>query len=429
MKPNNKGGIPIGWIILLAIIAAAGFFGFRYWKSSGGPKYQFDTVAAKRGELTQSVTATGVLNPVINVQVGSQISGNIQELYADWNSKVTAGQVVAQIDPSVYKAQVKQQEGNLANAKAALKLAQLNLQRSQDLRKTDSTPQASLDQAQAAVDQAAASVKTSEGSLQLAQANLDHCSIVSPVDGVVITRNVDVGQTVAAGLNAPVIFVIANDLTKMQIDTNVSEADIGNITVDEDVDFLVDAFPYTTFKGKVIQVRNSPTTVQNVVTYDAVIGVSNPDLKLKPGMTANLTIIISHKEDVVQIPNSALRVRLPDELLPQASPSPGASPQAAGQGQGRPGGGGNGGGGGGGKRKGGGDPSLRMTRTVYVMADGDKVPKPVKIKIGITDGAFTEVTEGLNEGDKVVTGAINTQTGASQTAPNPNPFGGGGRRF
>ena len=406
MKSNNKGSIPWGWLITIALVAAGGWYGYKYWQNSHGTKYAFDTAAAKTGPVTQSVTATGVLNPVINVQVGSQVSGNIQKLFADWNSKVTAGEVVAQIDPAVFQAQVTQAEGNLDNSKAALTLAQINLKRTQDLRAKDSTPQSTLDQAQATVDQAAAQVKTNEGSLQLAQANLNNCSIVSPVDGIVITRSVDVGQTVAAGLNAPVVFVIANDLTKMQIDTNISEADIGTITEGQDVDFLVDAFPYTTFKGKVVQVRNSPTTVQNVVTYDAVIGVSNPELKLKPGMTANLTVIIAHKDDVVQIPNSAFRVRMPDELLPpKDSPTPatGASPAN---------------GGGGGKHKGG-DPALRSSRTVYVMNTGDKIPKPVKIKIGITDGAFTEVTEGLKEGDQVVTSVTSTQSGGAGQSSNP----------
>lgn len=414
MNLNERGAVRLGWlVIILVIVAITGFLSYRIWTNSRVPKYQFDTAVVKRGPITQSVTATGTLNPVINVQVGSQISGNILKLNADWNSKVTAGQVVAQIDPSVYQAQVTQQQGNLANAEAALTLAKIQLDRTQKLRDQNSTPQSNLDQAVATVAQAEAAVKSSKGSLELAQANLDHCSITSPVDGVVITRNVDVGQTVAAGLNAPVVFVIANDLTKMQIDTNVSEADIGNVTEGEDVDFLVDAFPYTTFHGKVVQVRNSPTTVQNVVTYDAVISVDNPDLKLKPGMTANLTVIISHKDDALLVPNSAFRVRLPDELLPKESPAPGGSPTAGG-GQGRSGGGGWGG------RKKGGDPAMRTSRTVYLLPDGEKVPKAAKVKIGITDGAFTEITDGLKEGDPVVTNALSTQTsGAGQPS---NPF-------
>jgi len=397
------------WIVILGILAAAGAGGYYYWKSKGKPAYAFDTATVKRGPLTQSVTAVGTLNPVINVQVGSQISGNIEKLFADWNSQVKAGQVVAQIDPAVYKAAVTQAEGTLANAKAALELAQIQLKRTQDLRAKDSTPQANLDQAVATVDQAAAQVKSSQGALELAQANLDHCSITSPVDGIVITRNVDVGQTVAAGLNAPVVFVIANDLSKMQIDTNVSEADVGNIQEGQNVDFLVDAFPYTTFHGKVTQVRNSPTTVQNVVTYDAVVSVSNPEFKLKPGMTANLSIITAHKDDAIQVPNGAFRVRMPDGLLPKEGASPSASPSAT-----------TGGDHGGGQEKRKSDPSLRLARTIYLLREGEKIPKAVKIKIGITDGAYTEATEGLNEGDQVVTSVTNTQSSAgSQQASNP----------
>ncbi|HWB61437.1 MAG TPA: efflux RND transporter periplasmic adaptor subunit, partial [Chthoniobacteraceae bacterium] len=366
MKSNNKGGALVGWVIVLGFLAVTGFFGYRYWQNSHKTVYQFDTQPAKLGDITQSVTATGTLNPVINVQVGSQVSGNIKSLGADWNSKVTAGQVVAQIDPALFKAQVTQAQGNLDNAKAALKLANIQLDRTKDLRAKDSTPQSALDQAQATVDQATAQVETTQGALDLAKANLKNCDIVSPVDGIVISRNVDVGQTVAAGLNAPVVFVIAKDLSKMQIDTNVSEADIGNVTEGLDVDFKVDAFPYNTFHGKVTQVRNSPTTVQNVVTYDAVISVANDDLKLKPGMTANLTVIVQHKENVLQIPNSAFRVRMPEELLaPSPSPAPSASTAAAASPAQGPDGNN-----GGGKHKGGGDPALRLQRTVYVLPAG-----------------------------------------------------------
>jgi len=339
---------------------------------------------------------------VINVQVGSQVSGNIKKLYADWNSHVKAGQVVAQIDPAVFKAAVTQADGNLANSVAALKLAQIQLKRTQDLRAKDSTPQSTLDQAVATVDQAAATVKTNQGALDLAQANLNNCSIVSPVDGIVITRSVDVGQTVAAGLNAPVVFVIANNLEKMQIDTNVSEADIGTVVEGQDVDFTVDAFPYTTFHGKVTQVRNSPTTVQNVVTYDAVIGVANPESKLKPGMTANASIVVAHRDNTIQVQNSVFRVRLPDDLakamgVSGAAKTPGEHHSHD-------------------KKK---NDSARFDRTVYVLEDGQKMPKEVKVKIGITDGINTEVTDGLKPGDKVVTSIFDTQQSNGSAPANP----------
>jgi HlyD family secretion protein len=200
---------------------------------------------------------------------------------------VKAGQVIAQIDPALFQATVTQAEGDLANAQAALELAKVNATRIQELFARKTSSQADLDQAMATLHQAEANVKIKQGALDKARADLEHCTITSPIDGVVISRSVDVGQTVAASLQAPVIFAIANDLTKMQIDTNVAEADVGVVKIDQNVDFTVDAFPMETFHGKVVQVRNAPITVQNVVTYDTVIGVSNPELKLKPGMTAN----------------------------------------------------------------------------------------------------------------------------------------------
>src|SRR6059058_435700 len=279
----------------------------RQCRKGGAANYQTATVT--RGPITQAVTATGTLNPVVNVQVGSQVSGNISKLFADFNSQVKAGQVVAQIDPMLFQAAVTQAEGDVASAQAALELAKLNATRTQQLFTQKNSSQQDLDQAMANLHQAEANVKIKQGALDKAKADLDHCTITSPIDGVVISRSVDVGQTVAASLQAPIIFMIANDLTKMQIDTNVAEADVGVLEVGQDVDFTVDAFPMRTFHGKVVQVRNAPITVQNVVTYDTVIGVSNPDLKLKPGMTANVSIIAARKDNVLQIKNAALRYR------------------------------------------------------------------------------------------------------------------------
>src|SRR5256884_4027513 len=300
-------------IIAAAVLLIAAFFLFsRLGKSNAA---QFQTATVTRGPITQTVTATGTLNPVVNVQVGSQVSGNIQKLFADFNSKVKAGDVVAQIDPALFQATVTQAEGDLASAQAALELARVNAARTQELFAKKNSAQADVDQATANLHQAEANVKIKQGALDKAKADLDHCTIKSPVDGEVISRSVDVGQTVAASLQAPVIFAIANNLTKMQIDANVAEADVGVVEVNQDVDFTVDAFPTRTFHGKVVQVRNAPITVQNVVTYDTVIGVSNPDLKLKPGMTANVSIIIEHKDNVIQIKNAALRYR-PAEAAP-----------------------------------------------------------------------------------------------------------------
>src|SRR6266567_3378091 len=282
-----------------------------------GPAANYQTATITRGPITQAVTATGKLNPVVNVQVGSQVSGNIAKLFADFNSEVKAGQVVAQIDPALFQATVTQAEGDLANAQAALELARVNGKRVQELFAKKISPQADVDQAVANLHQAEANVKIKQGALDKAKADLEHCAITSPIDGVVISRSVDVGQTVAASLQAPVIFAIANDLTKMQIDSNVAEADVGAVEVDQDVDFTVDAFPTRTFHGKVVQVRNAPITVQYVVTYDTVIGVNNPDLRLKPGMTANVSIIIAHKDNVLQLKNAALRYRPPQAAAEQ----------------------------------------------------------------------------------------------------------------
>src|SRR5216117_3483486 len=293
----------VAFIVALLIVASV----VRQCRNAVAENYQISIVT--RGPITQAVTATGTLNPVVNVQVGSQVSGNIAKLFADFNSQVKAGQVVAQIDPAIFQATVTQAEGDLASAKAALELAKVTAARTQELFARKTSSQADVDQAMANLHQAEANVKIKQGALDKSKADLDHCTITSPIDGVVISRSVDVGQTVAASLQAPVIFQIANDLTKMQIDANVAEADVGVLEVGQDVDFTVDAFPMRTFHGKVVQVRNAPITVQNVVTYDTVIGVSNPDLKLKPGMTANVSIIAARKDNVLQIKNAALRYR------------------------------------------------------------------------------------------------------------------------
>jgi HlyD family secretion protein len=392
-----KRFLPVGVIIVALLII---LFVVRRCTQSSGGGYQTATVT--KGPITQLVTATGTLNPVVNVQVGSQVSGNIQKLFADFNSEVKAGQTVAQIDPMLFQAAVTQAEGDVANAAAALELAKVNASRTQQLFNQKNSSQQDLDTATANLHQAEANVKIKQGALDKAKADLDHCTITSPIDGVVISRSVDVGQTVAASLQAPVIFQIANDLAKMQIDSNVAEADVGAVNVDQDVDFTVDAFPTRTFHGKVVQVRNAPITVQNVVTYDTVIGVNNADLKLKPGMTANVAVIIAHKDNVILIKNAALRYRpvdaAADQPKPTSSPS-GQRPTAARE--------------------------PKPERTIYVLSYGR--PKPVQIKTGISDGIVTEVTEGLKEGDTAVTAELTAA--AASSSPPANPFSGGQRRF
>ena len=402
---------PRKWVILVTVLITLSALGIWYFKYRGASVAQYQTVEVTRGDLTQLVTATGQLNPVTNVQVGCQISGTLDKLYVDYNSPVTNGQVVAQLDPATYQANVHQAEGDVANAKAALELAQVNAARSKELIDSKLIPQSDYDQAMANLHQAEAVVKVKQAAAEKAGVDLERCTIYSPVDGIVISRNVDVGQTVAASLNAPTLFVIANDLTKMQIDANVAEADVGGVEESQNVDFTVDAFPNRTFHGQVVQIRNSPITVQNVVTYDTVIGVNNADLKLKPGMTANVSVILAERNDALRIPNAALRYR-PPESATNAAPRTAAA--------------------GGGSRSGGASGTRprgerRSARTVYVLKNNK--PQPVQIKTGISDGIFTEVTEGLNENDKVVTSAFVKQGSATSAQPT-NPFGGGGmRRF
>src|ERR1043166_9383429 len=397
------------WVALvvgLLIVASV----VRQYGNRGTGNYQIATVT--RGPITQAITATGTLNPHVNGQVGSQVSRNISKLFADFNSQVKAGQVVAQIDPALFQATVTQAEGDLASAQAALELARVNAKRTEDLFARKTSSQADLDQAMANLHQAEANVKIKQGALDKAKADLEHCTITSPIDGVVISRNVDVGQTVAASLQAPVIFQIANDLTKMQIDSNVAEADVGVLEVGQDVDFTVDAFPMRTFHGKVVQVRNAPITVQNVVTYDTVIGVSNPDLKLKPGMTANVSIIVAQKDNVLQIKNAALRYRPAEAAAAQMNSAKTASGGSRSR---TPGG----------AQRGPGRERRSSERTVYVLSDGR--PNAVQIKTGISDGVLSEVVEGLKEGNRVVTAELASKSPAA--SPPPNPFSGGARRF
>jgi HlyD family secretion protein len=486
------------WLILTVAgaVVIAGGIGHYAGKDNAAPQYQ--ALPVTRGDLIQAVTATGTLNPVTNVTVGSQISGIIQTLYVDWNSPVKANQVVAQLDPATYKASVAQAEGDLANAKANLELVEIQARRSTKLFKENLIPESDYDTTMASLHQAQAMVQIKQASLENARVNLSRCTIYSPVDGTIISRNVDVGQTVAASMSAPTLFIIANDLTQMQIDANVSEADIGSVEEGQAVTFTVDAFPDRKFTGKVRQIRNSPTTVQNVVTYDTVIDVSNPDLKLRPGMTANASIITAQRPGALRIPNAALRFRLPEpatnqtvaarllakiglgrETKPAATnaapvamsgdtnkaevaantgaPLTGNEPPEelmrrvremrergeevppeiraklrelfqSGALQ-RPGGGGGfgGRGGGGGSGSHGSQPA---TRTVYVLAtnapSGVPAPQAVRVKTGITDGTYTEISDGLKEGDPVVTSVKLPQAQVAAAPAGASPFGGGG---
>jgi HlyD family secretion protein len=458
---NNGSSSWFKWLIVLVIVGGvAGIVAWRVMKHGDtAPQYQTQEVTS--GDIIQAVTATGSLAPVTNVTVGSQISGIILKLNADWNTPVKADQIVAELDPATYKAQVSQAEGDLASAKATLELNQIEAKRDDELFNSKLMSASDHDTAMATLHQAEAAVKIKEAALDMAQVNLDRCTIKSPVDGIVISRNVDIGQTVAASLSAPTLFIIANDLTKMEIDANVAEADVGGVETNQNVDFTVDAFPNRTFNGQVVQVRNAPTNYQNVVTYTTIISVDNRDMKLKPGMTANVSIIIAEKKDGLRVPNAALRFHPPEvfskDVKTNGAGGPGGGTNGAGamaanapaeggrsggggsngpgrglggQGGGRRGGGGGGYGGPGGP--GGGRPHAehQPMRTVYILADKNDPTKikPVQVKVGISDGVYTEVIDGLNEGDEVVTGLSQPDSAAGSQS---NPFGGGRgfRRF
>ncbi|MGE5174326.1 MAG: efflux RND transporter periplasmic adaptor subunit, partial [Betaproteobacteria bacterium] len=318
MKKTNAAASP--GLFMISILAVLLF-------SCKGdtPSYRTDPVT--KGDIQQAVTATGTVNAVTTVQVGTQVSGTIKTLYVDFNSRVKKRQIIAQIDPSTFESQVQQAQANLFSAQANLEKAQTALandkktfDRNKELLSKNLIPQSDLDTAEtnyqtdkALVNSAKAQIEQAKASLDYAKQNLAYTKIISPVDGVVISRNVDVGQTVAASFQTPTLFTIAQDLTKMQIDTNVAESDIGVIRVGQEVGFTVDAYPDTSFEGKVWQIRKAPITVQNVVTYDVVIQVNNKDLKLMPGMTANVSIVIQTRQNVLRITNAALRFRLTDK--------------------------------------------------------------------------------------------------------------------
>ncbi len=339
-------------IIVLVIVAAIGAGGWTYYVRHSGVELTVNTTPVTRGEIIDAVASTGTLQAVVSVTVGSQVSGNISWLGADFNSIVKKNQVIAKLDPTLFQAQVSQSAANLANAKAqiikdqaSLAYAKVTLQRNTDLQKRGIVTQDALDAAKAAADQMAAQVEVDQAQIKQAQAqldssqtNLDHTIITSPIDGIVTQRSVDVGQTVAASMTAPVIFIIAADLTKMQVSANIDESDVGRVRPNQDVTFRVDAYPGVDFKGTVSQIRLNPIVVNNVTTYATMINVPNDDLRLKPGMTANLKVQVNRRADALRVPNTALRFRpTPDMFASLNEPVP---PEAMPGGRGRGGQGG-----------------------------------------------------------------------------------------
>jgi HlyD family secretion protein len=424
-------------------------------------------VRVERGEISSTVTATGTINPVVTVLVGSQVSGTIKALYADFNSRVKEGDTIAQIDPAIFQAQVDEAKAGVATAQANLANAQANLQslqanlvkaevavsdakrtldRNVQLMKMSAIAQSALDTAQANYDSAVAQREANKAQLEVAKAqiesakaqiehdkaalrmtetNLRYTTIRSPVNGVVISRNVDVGQTVAASLQAPILFTIAKDLTEMQVDTNFSEADIGRIETGQEATFTVDAYPEITFRGKVSEIRNAPQTIQNVVTYDVVIMVANPDLKLKPGMTANVTLLVAHRDGALKIPNAALRFRPvgasgenaeegvrkeePKKEVPQtAGPSEEQRKKLM-------------------KMDSSSQEKKGMPGRAWILSPQGK-PIPVPVVLGITNGTFSEVISGdLKEGTQVIVGEMTKGNAQNQSTPSPLMGGGRGR--
>jgi HlyD family secretion protein len=424
----------------LAVVVAAGC-------RSSKPKVTWETAAVDRGRIVARVTATGTLSALVTVQVGSQVSGRIQQLFADFNSPVKKGQLIAKIDPQLFQAALEQARANYAAAQGTLEKAkvqaaqaEIDFRRQANLAERKLVAPADFDNAKTNLMAAKAQIAVNVGNLAQAKAalnqakvNLAYTSIVSPTDGVVISRSVDVGQTVAASLQAPTIFVIAEDLRKMQVDTSVAEADVGKLEAGMDATFVVDAYPGERFKGKVRQIRNAAQTVQNVVTYDAVIDVDNSELKLRPGMTANVTFVFANRDNVLRVPNAALRFRLSPEVSDllnlDGKKSKGIDGGIAGEATAAAGSRA------GGRQRSGGRPGANPDdapdrKTVWVLAGG--TPRSTRIKTGATDGTKTEVVEGaLAEGEQVIIDATVTgakkPTGLLPGAPAPGRGGGGPR--
>ena len=376
MQMNMSKKMLIG--VLLLVVTGAAIWWF--WPKKSSAEGRYSTAQVERGAITQNVAANGTLNPVVLVSVGSQVSGIVKKLYADFNGKVKAGQILLELDPTLNRAQLQQSQANLASAQASLDLAQANEARTRGLFAQEYVTRQDLDVAVQALKAAKAQFDIAQAQVVRDQRNLDNTVIRSPVSGVVVSRLVDVGQTVAASLQTPTLFTIAQDLSHMQIDTSYAEADVGNIRVGQQASFRVDAFPNRTFHGEVRQVRLNPTTQQNVVTYDVVVSVDNKDLVLLPGMTAYVNIVIAQRQDVLTVPNAALRFRpsdagsRPDRV--QSGSDKSKSPA---------------------RNK---DNTIPMG-TVYVLENGK--PKAVRISVGITDNRMTEVLDGaIKAGDTVI---------------------------
>ncbi|WVN42538.1 efflux RND transporter periplasmic adaptor subunit [beta proteobacterium MWH-UniP1] len=389
----SKKSLAVGSVLIGLVVVAAWL-----WSGNQAEEPKWVTASVDRGAIVQRVSANGTLNPVELVNVGTQISGTVINLHTDFNQPVKAGQLLAELDPAILEAQIRQTEANLASARATLNNAELSLKRNENLKAKGFISDGALDGLRKDVETARAQVMQIEAQLSRDKTNLGYSKIKSPINGIVVNRGIDVGQTVAASFQTPTLFQIARDLRRMQIDTSVAEADVGAIQTGQPVRFTVDAFRDQEFNAKVRMVRLNPTTVQNVVTYNVVIDVDNKDGTLLPGMTAQVAVVTNKKDDVLRVPSAALRFRPPE----QATPTNGGAPEKAADKNGS-------------AKSGKGKGSRAGTAPTVYLAGPDGALQPKEIKIGITDGRFTEVIEGLSEGEAVVTRAAPTSK-SSQTS-------------
>lgn len=428
------------WGLVLSVLGGGGFGIWKWQVAHAAPEVTYKTTPVEKRRIVGKVTASGTLQATVTVQVGAQVSGRVAKLNADYNSTVKKGELIAKIDPQLFAATVERESANYAVAKAGVARAEaqqrdadLVQKRAKSMNEQGLTSAAELQTADTAVAVAATQTEVAKATLQQqaaalhqAQVNLSYTDIVSPIDGTVISRSVDVGQTVASSLQAPVLFTIAEDLKKMQVHTSVAEGDVGRLQPNMETWFTVDAFPGQRFKGRISQIRNAAQTLQNVVTYDAVIDVANDELRLRPGMTATTTIVYAEKPEAIGIPNAAIRFKPPAELAAQAASaalqaagsasitmgamaSAGADPAPPAGSAGR-------------VRRGPRPPGEAATRTVYVLRNGR--PEPVEVKTGLSDGTVTEVVSGdLKEGDAVVTEAITLGKPAASSGGAPPRMG------
>jgi HlyD family secretion protein len=413
-------------LVIVVIAAVAASIGIYMKRENGKTEPKYKTEAAEIGSVAETVAATGTISAVTTVQVGSQVSGIVAKLYADYNSPVKKGQLLAELDPTPFQQQVEQRQADLLGAQVQVRNAEIQFQRTQRLVQEQLTPQADYDTAKAAYDAAVAQAAQSEASLKQAKTNLSYTKIYSPIDGIVVARAYDVGQTVAASFQAPTLFTIAEDLTKMQVQADVDQSDISRVNVGQTAKFTVDAYADQPFSGQISQIRLNATQNQNVITYPVMIDVPNPDAKLKPKMTADVTIEVARVADVLRVPNAALRFR-PIETAATAGAGSGGNAGAPKQG------------GGTGFSKAaealgqaaGGSPTKRGGQTVYVLgASGE--PKATQVRAGISDGRFTAIVSGdLKAGDRVITGFATVRSEQTGAAPGMTPGRGpgGGRRF